>query len=178
MLKKQLSYFNWIGDYKMTSRWAIVVIYVMLLQRLMGSLFFFFLFLNICSNNVNVDPFTKGSWQMAVHLLALYHKSVRLVSIISYCLISSDICWLNKINIRLTLHIAWIQSKLIFFVSNSEINVNANKSNEFKKIIIIKSPTTTVTERSHALSVRKQKLYLPVLLLLMVLWITFITNIS
>lgn len=39
MLKKQLSYFNWIGDYKMTFRWAIVVVY---LQRLMGSLFFFF----------------------------------------------------------------------------------------------------------------------------------------
>lgn len=42
MLKKQLSYFNWIGDYKMTFRWAIVVVYIMLLQRLMGSLFFFF----------------------------------------------------------------------------------------------------------------------------------------
>lgn len=175
MLKKQLSYFNWIGDYKMTSRWAIVVIYVMLLQRLMGSLFFFFFFLNICSNNVNVDPFTKGSWQMAVHLLALYHKSVRLVSIISYCLISSDICWLNKINIRLTLHIAWIQSKLIFFVSNSEINVNANKSNECKKNKIIKSPKTNW---KIACPFWKKTKTLPVLLLLMVLWITFITNIS
>lgn len=37
------------------------------------------------------------------------------------------------------------------------------------KKIIMKSPTTTVTERSHAVSVRKQKLYLPVLFLLMVL---------
>lgn len=52
------------------------------------------------------------------------------------------------------------------------------KATSAKKKKIIKSPTTTVTERSHALSVRKQKLYLPVLLLLMVLWITFITNIS
>lgn len=112
---------------------------------------------------------------MAVHLLALYHKSVRLVSIISYCLISSDICWLNKINIRLTLHIAWIQSKLIFFVSNSEINVNANKSNECKKKKIIKSPKTNW---KIACPFWKKTKTLPVLLLLMVLWITIITNIS